>query len=678
MGKNQRKPGPKQEELKRVIEEYEQSGAAAKCRRKLRKLLKEGEESRNLCLIGAAYYYLAQTDYREGEKTKALSQALKAATILDETSDFELTSASYHLLGLSYVAWGYYQLAITALNRALRLIRNHRECSLKKDTVLMSIAKCYFLRGDCKKSIRVLCDCMEEAKRNAPADPLPLMTYGIGLSECYETVGENEKAGEVLTRLESLLPRVKEKHILCAYYARCACVAYAGGDGKKGKLPAERMEEELAECGDFYELHRDLERLARALIREGEFERAGRIMQLLTDFSERKGDTGDRIIAYRVQAEYYHAKKDNARAVEAYEKLDILYRRLSDEDKEIRRLMQKQTEATNKEVRNLLLRVRMSEEKAVTDPLTGFLNRAGAEERMGEVCREGGGLFMILDLDNFKLVNDLYGHEMGDRVLQVFTDIVRRSCRHGDLLCRIGGDEFLVYFKNATDERATALFSERLNKQLAEKCRELMGDDFNVPIGVSLGGVRIPEQGASYRSLFSSADKALYQVKQNGKHGYQFYGAGMSGEDAKAEDMEQEFAHLLTLCEERGEAHNAMWVGQEAFTWIHRFMDRFALRYHNDLTRLMFSLTDEGQRSREEFLEAVFQFGVILQKLLRKNDVIMQCRPNSFLLLLPELSEKNVPMLAERILAEWEKTSCHEKIEVEYIASSRTDSGRAE
>ncbi|MBR3524677.1 MAG: diguanylate cyclase, partial [Lachnospiraceae bacterium] len=132
-------------------------------------------------------------------------------------------------------------------------------------------------------------------------------------------------------------------------------------------------------------------------------------------------------------------------------------------------------------------------EEAVTDHLTGFYNKAGTEERMAELCRCGGGMLMILDLDNFKLVNDLYGHDMGDQVLKSFADISRQCSRQEDVLCRIGGDEFLVFFRNAKSERAVAAFSERLNERILNECRKMMGVDFSLPIGVSLGCVSVPE-----------------------------------------------------------------------------------------------------------------------------------------------------------------------------------------
>ncbi|MCR5250479.1 MAG: diguanylate cyclase [Lachnospiraceae bacterium] len=309
--------------------------------------------------------------------------------------------------------------------------------------------------------------------------------------------------------------------------------------------------------------------------------------------------------------------------------------------------------------------------EAETDHLTGFYNKAGTEERLTELCSAGGGMLMILDLDDFKLVNDLYGHEMGDKVLRGFADITRSSSRADDVLGRIGGDEFLVFFRNAKDERAVEAFSDRLNRRLREECVSLMGEDFKVPIGVSVGCVVVPESGGNYRTLFRLADRALYQVKQNGKHACRICNTEVEGDDGTeaALDLEVELTNMLKVCGERNEAAKAMWVGQDAFSWIYRFMDRYSQRYHNKLTFLQFGLFEDGCGGEEELKEAVYQFGCVLQSRLRRNDVITQNRSNCFFLLLPELAERDLNSVLTRVRSEWVKTGAGKGVRLEYAVA---------
>ncbi|MBR5419864.1 MAG: response regulator, partial [Lachnospiraceae bacterium] len=98
-------------------------------------------------------------------------------------------------------------------------------------------------------------------------------------------------------------------------------------------------------------------------------------------------------------------------------------------------------------------------EEATLDRLTGFLNKASGTEKVSGLCRETTGALMILDLDNFKLVNDLYGHDMGDRVLVEFASIFRYNVRKEDVISRIGGDEFLAFFPQMTHREEVAAFT---------------------------------------------------------------------------------------------------------------------------------------------------------------------------------------------------------------------------
>ena len=89
---------------------------------------------------------------------------------------------------------------------------------------------------------------------------------------------------------------------------------------------------------------------------------------------------------------------------------------------------------------------------ASTDPLTGLLNKVSAEVELQRVCSQGQGALLMIDLDSFKLVNDIYGHAMGDKVLMSFADILRVSVRPGDVVGRLGGDEFIAFCSGMSDE----------------------------------------------------------------------------------------------------------------------------------------------------------------------------------------------------------------------------------
>ena len=302
--------------------------------------------------------------------------------------------------------------------------------------------------------------------------------------------------------------------------------------------------------------------------------------------------------------------------------------------------------------------------EANTDRLTGFFNKSYAAERMVEICNDYQGLLMILDLDSFKLVNDLYGHDMGDNVLSRFAEVVRHNCREKDTLCRIGGDEFLAFFADTLDGNVAYSFTKRINNQLVDVCKELMGEDFGIPIGVSVGCVPVPKK-SDYNALFQLADKALYQVKQDGKHGCFFYDTRETEND-NGFDPKHEIQRMVTLCRERGNADNAMLLGQDAFISVYRYLERYARRHNEEITKVLVYLKSDSDNDKEEFLDAMSTFGNILQGNFRKNDVIIKCRANCYFLLLSEYNPDDEQTVMNRIIEKWKLTEYASKFPIKY------------
>ena len=163
---------------------------------------------------------------------------------------------------------------------------------------------------------------------------------------------------------------------------------------------------------------------------------------------------------------------------------------------------------------------RAVEQQAITDDLTGLANRRRFSETLGlEVSRAerfGGSLALVLaDLDDFKRVNDLYGHQVGDEVLRRFADLMRESMREFDLAVRHGGEEFAVLVPE-TDLEGGARLAERLAEALrGARFASRAGESFSVTS--SFGVAAFPE-AASAEQLMLAADRALYRAKKAGKN----------------------------------------------------------------------------------------------------------------------------------------------------------------
>ncbi|MEG2221739.1 MAG: diguanylate cyclase [Oscillospiraceae bacterium] len=170
-----------------------------------------------------------------------------------------------------------------------------------------------------------------------------------------------------------------------------------------------------------------------------------------------------------------------------------------------------------------LARVR---KQAEMDALTGLFNRQTAEERISDFLDSAEGhagqhALLVLDLDNFKAVNDTFGHQTGDEVLRIFAGLLRAGVRSTDIVGRLGGDEFIALLR---DTQLIPNLRERVS-QLTESLDYLHSSgSSSVNITGSIG-VSVCDYGGlkTYQTLFDEADRALYLAKSNGKRAFCFF-----------------------------------------------------------------------------------------------------------------------------------------------------------
>lgn len=171
-------------------------------------------------------------------------------------------------------------------------------------------------------------------------------------------------------------------------------------------------------------------------------------------------------------------------------------------------------------------------EKADRDPLTGLYNRSSAMEQI-EACLKTSELqpetthaYMIMDIDNFKMLNDTMGHQMGDRALQDVADILKHHFRNYDIICRLGGDEFLVFMKNIPEKticRNAESLVKKLNLTYSEGQR-------SIHVTASVGIALVSDMSMDFQEMYRRADMALYQVKKEAKNSFRIYGKDLQGE----------------------------------------------------------------------------------------------------------------------------------------------------
>ncbi len=170
---------------------------------------------------------------------------------------------------------------------------------------------------------------------------------------------------------------------------------------------------------------------------------------------------------------------------------------------------------------------RRLEELATKDTLTGLYNRRGFEEAMEKIAPEVATdeerrredhpsiSILALDLDNFKEINDLYGHDAGDEVLKRLAEFLTTETRSRDIVARLGGEEFVVAFNGAEEQDVVNKFYNKEDKRPEINFEtEIKGERVKVTLS---GGVTNLKLGEDIKSTLKRADKALYVSKEAGK-----------------------------------------------------------------------------------------------------------------------------------------------------------------
>lgn len=305
------------------------------------------------------------------------------------------------------------------------------------------------------------------------------------------------------------------------------------------------------------------------------------------------------------------------------------------------------------------------------DVLTGLWNRKQLEDEVERYLDETGqkAVFIIMDIDNFKQVNDTYGHIMGDAVLECTGKILKNSVGPRDIAARIGGDEFAVFLKGDYSEEEIVEYCEMIIHQLEEDIAEVIGNKDIVT--VSMGIAQVPVDGYDYVSLYTKADKALYFVKQNGKNDFHFFYQREEKEEEEVSETENknvDMEKLEQFVAERNEAEGAYRVEYEGFKHIYHFVSRGIGRTGQTVQMALFTLNYiKSMGVTPEILhKAMKELERAIIVSLRQGDVTTQYSSFQYVVLLMSASEENAEKVVQRILDTWEEMNEYEGIQLDY------------
>lgn len=289
--------------------------------------------------------------------------------------------------------------------------------------------------------------------------------------------------------------------------------------------------------------------------------------------------------------------------------------------------------------------------KSFQDALTGLWNRAYTEEKVGEMLNKGvkGALFMM-DMDNFKAINDNYGHMAGDGTLKAFADTLRKYAGEDDIICRIGGDEFMTFVAGPSSKSALGNHATEI---ITDMCSFLENSRFETNSSVSVGIAQFPEDGNDFKSLYNAADKALYHVKQNGKNSYHFF-SDQSAAESKRASNSVDLNNLREMMQRNDPGKGAYMLDFDNFHYVYNFIRRIVERHDEDVNTILFTLRNEDA-DLNEVEQAVELLDRAIFSSLRRADVSARYSSRQVIVMLFDSKEGGGQICAERIIANYKK-----------------------
>ena len=290
------------------------------------------------------------------------------------------------------------------------------------------------------------------------------------------------------------------------------------------------------------------------------------------------------------------------------------------------------------------------QQMAFTDPLTGLYTRNYAEVQIGKlIAKTHLGTLMMIDMDNFKQINDVFGHIIGDNTLKMFANTLLTNTRPEDVVCRLGGDEFVVFLTDMTDREDIARKAQDILNLFSENLKKM---NLKTSTSISIGIAIFPNDGKNFETLYNNADKSLYYVKKNGKNSYAFYSSNEKP-NITAHGTGTDLVHIRTMLEGHSDMaeKGAFKVEFEDFQRIYNYISRGVRRNHQQVQTLLFTLsTDENENLRLNFEDSMQALELAVTSSVRMVDVGTRYSSIQYIVILLDTNIENGKKVADRII----------------------------
>lgn len=451
----------------------------------------------------------------------------------------------------------------------------------------------------------------------------------------YESVKRHTKVGADIVKNTTFIPGIKEG--ISYHHERYDGAGYVGLKGKDIPLIARILA--VADA-------------VTAMEEDRPFRRRLSSIELEKELISNKGKQFDPDIV-NVAVEMLHEGYD------VDEKLAQTMKQISGDVSETGELMRQVVTTSTQETKSEL-------EK---DSLTGFLNRRSFEEKIEKFLRKpmSYGTFFMMDMDNFKSVNDTYGHLAGDELILTFVNIIKNCVREQDFVCRVGGDEFAIFFPYLDKEKVIRKRADEIISCFAKERDRLGYANCSVSIGIMTKYAK--SNNMDYDNLYKCADNALYYVKNNGKDDFHIYASAIM--DGGMDSLEQEqidVQQLIHRMAERKEYMGAYRVEYDSFSYIYRFIARNVERTKQPVQIVLFTFPLK-EKSEDEVMKIQNSLALLekaIAQSLRRGDVTSRMSLTQQIVILMGANKENGMHVVDRMVQCYEGLAGEEGLKFEY------------
>ena len=322
----------------------------------------------------------------------------------------------------------------------------------------------------------------------------------------------------------------------------------------------------------------------------------------------------------------------------------------------------------NKFISEVVNTIKSQEDLKDYDFLTGLPMRNLGERLIAEFMQEHDGCLIFLDMDNLKKINDIHGHTAGDRALKNLGTLLSHYMANG-IASRLGGDEFLLFLPDITVETVSEIM-----RQLFHHFHSIVEADPEIKDAALSAGLCVTSTSETFADCYSKADKALYDVKQNGKNHFSFYhqiDSFSSDSSSTAKDLKQVAASL----HKSGNYAGALSLNYRDFCRQFEYMHQLVIHSSNRCYLVMVTL--ENTASYPPQVEEIEQTLSYMEQAIRSTtrcvDVCTRYSSMQYLIMLFQLTEIQIPHVMERIFTQYYALSKREDFLATYEYQAITD-----